>query len=399
MHPDTSPRFRYGVASHEARFVGRSHRVRKSISFIGTVLLMSSAVTLLEFTLHRIHGSPRGSFPIFFALTVALIGLGIATWQVAWLILALLARVPGAPSKLRQFAGELVDSYGPTAAKRLLRAGAGSLLAGGLVVSGAQADSGQSLWPTADGETASTELAGRAPDTAPPLDLWEPVTDAGVGSAQPNPDQDAPTSAEPDPSPPASPQPGGNVPTGEDPTAVPGTGKQDSKGPGFDHKQTSTTGHAPVRTAAAVPSGPGVDGARATSVARTGTAIQMNQRGFAVLTEDTRTTLGNHLLQSSGNNSTVQSADPNALSADTQGRAQKKTNKTLTKKATSMQLTVQKGDSLWFIAKQNMVPAGATNAQIDEAWRVLYSANVGAIGDNPDLIHPGLLLDVPNLPA
>ena len=55
---------------------------------------------------------------------------------------------------------------------------------------------------------------------------------------------------------------------------------------------------------------------------------------------------------------------------------------------------VAAGDCLWDIAARLIGP-GASNAAIDHGWRAIYAANHSGIGDNPGLIHPGLVLTVP----
>jgi len=52
------------------------------------------------------------------------------------------------------------------------------------------------------------------------------------------------------------------------------------------------------------------------------------------------------------------------------------------------------GDSLWTIADAQL-PAGASNAAVDLAWRRWYAANRAVIGPDPDLIAPGQLLVPP----
>lgn len=59
---------------------------------------------------------------------------------------------------------------------------------------------------------------------------------------------------------------------------------------------------------------------------------------------------------------------------------------------------VKRGDCLWRIAADRLGP-GATNAAIDAGWRSIYALNRAAIGDNPNLIHPGLTLTLPPLLA
>jgi resuscitation-promoting factor RpfA len=49
---------------------------------------------------------------------------------------------------------------------------------------------------------------------------------------------------------------------------------------------------------------------------------------------------------------------------------------------------VQPGDPLWGIAARHL-PAQATAAEIDTAWRAWYSANTELIVADPDLIIPG----------
>ncbi len=56
--------------------------------------------------------------------------------------------------------------------------------------------------------------------------------------------------------------------------------------------------------------------------------------------------------------------------------------------------TVEHGDSLWRITAALLGP-GASDASINRAWPQLYAANADAVGADPALIHPGLVLTVP----
>ena len=56
--------------------------------------------------------------------------------------------------------------------------------------------------------------------------------------------------------------------------------------------------------------------------------------------------------------------------------------------------TVQDGDSLWAITEE-LVPAGATDADVAAAWPRLYAANLDVVGPDPGLIHPGQVLTLP----
>jgi nucleoid-associated protein YgaU len=57
-------------------------------------------------------------------------------------------------------------------------------------------------------------------------------------------------------------------------------------------------------------------------------------------------------------------------------------------------VVVQRGDSLWTIAARHLGP-DASDAQIAAAWPRWYEANRHVIGDDPDLIVPGLTLTPP----
>lgn len=54
---------------------------------------------------------------------------------------------------------------------------------------------------------------------------------------------------------------------------------------------------------------------------------------------------------------------------------------------TTASYTVQSGDSLSKIAKHHLGDA--------QRWHEIYEMNRAAIGDNPDMIHPGLELTLP----
>jgi nucleoid-associated protein YgaU len=55
---------------------------------------------------------------------------------------------------------------------------------------------------------------------------------------------------------------------------------------------------------------------------------------------------------------------------------------------------VKRGDSLWRITATLLGP-GASDASVNSAWPELYAANADAVGADPALIHPGLVLTVP----
>lgn len=58
--------------------------------------------------------------------------------------------------------------------------------------------------------------------------------------------------------------------------------------------------------------------------------------------------------------------------------------------------TVAAGDCLWSIAAR-VLGRNATSRAIDRGWRAIYAANRDAVGADPNLIHPGLVLGLPPL--
>lgn len=55
------------------------------------------------------------------------------------------------------------------------------------------------------------------------------------------------------------------------------------------------------------------------------------------------------------------------------------------------ELVVSPGDSLWSLAEAQL-GEGASAAAVDARWRALYAQNTAAVGADPDLVRPGLVL-------
>jgi nucleoid-associated protein YgaU len=60
------------------------------------------------------------------------------------------------------------------------------------------------------------------------------------------------------------------------------------------------------------------------------------------------------------------------------------------------EVVVRRGDSLWSIAARHLGP-GASDAEIAEAWPAWYTTNRDVVGDDPDLILPGQVLQAPQV--
>jgi LysM repeat protein len=57
---------------------------------------------------------------------------------------------------------------------------------------------------------------------------------------------------------------------------------------------------------------------------------------------------------------------------------------------------VEPGDTLWDIAATHLQPSERSSGRVHRYWQQIYRANRPAIGDDPDLIHPGTRLQVPS---
>ncbi|QDW64123.1 LysM peptidoglycan-binding domain-containing protein [Oerskovia sp. KBS0722] len=65
--------------------------------------------------------------------------------------------------------------------------------------------------------------------------------------------------------------------------------------------------------------------------------------------------------------------------------------------ASTVSVVVLRGDSLWSLAERAL-GGGATDAQIAAEWQSWYAANTEVIGQDPDLIRPGQVLQAPRTP-
>lgn len=61
---------------------------------------------------------------------------------------------------------------------------------------------------------------------------------------------------------------------------------------------------------------------------------------------------------------------------------------------------VERGDSLWRIARNMLIQRGlpADGRAVARLWPAIYEANRAVIGADPDLIHPGQEFVIPDLP-
>jgi resuscitation-promoting factor RpfA len=56
---------------------------------------------------------------------------------------------------------------------------------------------------------------------------------------------------------------------------------------------------------------------------------------------------------------------------------------------------IQPGDTLWDVAEAHLSPSQRSPSRIDRYWRQVHAANRDVLGDDPDLIHPGVRVVLP----
>ena len=88
---------------------------------------------------------------------------------------------------------------------------------------------------------------------------------------------------------------------------------------------------------------------------------------------------------------------PARSSADSPGAARpsSRTRTPTARPRAAEHVVVQAGDTLWGIAASQL-PAGASDAEVAQAWPAWWSANRQVIGEDPDLLHPGQHLRTPD---
>jgi hypothetical protein len=283
-------------------------------------------------------------------LAVAL-GAVAATWVAASALLGL--GCVGAHAVGRSWgAGErLLLRAAPAIVRRAARAGVGLTIGAGLVLAG------------------GTAQAATDPDTEPDVvavDLgWQTSTPAPAGPAQPG---ALPT----DVASPAPPQPPAAPATTSDPPApaatapVPGPTDGVSSAPAAPSMPSGTPG-APSKPSAPAPApAPAEADAHATAPAASPP-------------------------------STGPSAPARASGARKAPTDQRDAALTVTRDVAAdgpREVVVVRGDSLWSIAARHL-PDGASDAQVADAVQRWYAANVGVVGNDPDLVRPGQVLVAP----
>lgn len=320
---------------------------------LALLLVMGGAVTALALRAAHLVGTLPAARPEpYVELLAVALGAVAATWVAVSALLGLGCVVARAVGRSWGAGEQLLLRAAPAVVRRAARAGVGLTMGAGLVLAGGTAQAATA--PDADPGVVAVDLGWQASTPAP-----EPA-----GPAQPAP---LPTDVS-SPAPPHAPsalattfdQP---APTITAPT--PGPADLASSAPAAP-STPSVTPDAPS-TAPSAPSDPAPAQAAAHATAP-GTATSTGPSALA--------------------------RAPGAGSASTEQRDAALTVVRDVAVDEPREVVVVRGDSLWSIAARHL-PDGASDAQVADAVQRWYAANVGVVGDDPDLVRPGQVLVAP----
>jgi LysM repeat protein len=320
---------------------------------LALLLVMGGAVTALALRAAHLVGTLPAARPEpYVELLAVALGAVAATWVAVSALLGLGCVVARAVGRSWGAGEQFLLRAAPAVVRRAARAGVGLTVGAGLVLAGGTAQAATA--PDADPGVVAVDLGWQASTPAP-----EPA-----GPAQPAP---LPTDVS-SPAPPHAPsalattfdQP---VPAITAPTA--GPADRASSAPAAP-SMPSVTPDAPS-TAPSGPSDPAPAQAAAHETAP-GTATPTGPSAPA--------------------------RAPGARSAATEQRDAALTVVRDVAADGPREVVVVRGDSLWSIAARHL-PEGASDAQVADAVQRWYAANVGVVGDDPDLVRPGQVLVAP----
>lgn len=333
-----------------------------------------------------VRDAPSADPQVLVVAAAATVAAVLLAWHLLWLVAAHLAMAPALPAVARRALTWLVARAGTSHARRILGRGAATAALGTSLLVGGVPGAFAAVVAPADG------AAGGGPVAATHVVRTAPGPSAGDSSDVPPDDLSwgAPSGATPAPSRTDSPDTsGGPASTVRPPSSAapaPSTGTTAA---------TATT--AATRTPAR--HSPGANPATRTSTptqppptptragpAGAGPAVTGQTGGDRVRPPLLAATTGPPLFalpRTTPAGSGTPAARPAAAAATDPG----------THPGTATHV-VRPGESLWSIAADALGP-GAEDADIARAWPRIHALNVGLIGPDPDLIHPGQTLDLP----
>ncbi|MFJ2520091.1 LysM peptidoglycan-binding domain-containing protein [Cellulosimicrobium cellulans] len=316
---------------------------------LALLLVMGGAVTALALRAAHLVGTLPAARPEpYVELLAVALGAVAATWVAVSAVLGLGCVAARAVDRSWGAGERLLLRAAPAVVRRAARVGVGLTVGAGLVLAGGTAQAATT--PDADPGVVAVDLGWQTSAPAP----------APSGPAQPAPlPTDAPAPALPH-------APSGPTTTSDQPAPTitaptPGPGDRASSAPAAQSVPSVTPDAPSTPSAPASPSAP----ARAQA-------------------PGTATTTG-------------PSAPARAPEARSAAADQRDAALTVVREVAAdepREVVVVRGDSLWSIAARHL-PDGASDAQVADAVQRWYAANVGVVGDDPDLVRPGQVLVAP----
>lgn len=249
-----------------------------------------------------------------------------------------------------------VQSVAPRTLRRLAVAGIGA----GLTFSALPAQATQE--PPDVGWTTTQEHAATAGTTIPDQDQRvAPADPTSLGALVPLAEAPAPAAPPAMPSDTASPAP--VPPPGAAPTGAPPVTEQPA-GAAHVPAPLAAQPHAPQPHAPQVPAAPSISAQPGAGPSTTGYQRAVQERG---------------IHERAAQQDTAQPDD------------------TARPDLAAGVIVVAPGDTLWDLAAGTL-PPGSTDAEITASWHAWYELNRAVVGDDPDRLHPGQLLQAPPLP-
>lgn len=317
---------------------------------LALLLLMGGAVTALALrAAHLVGALPAARPEAFVELLAVALGAVAATWVGVSALLGLGCVVARAVGRSWGAGERLLVRTAPAVVRRAARAGVGLTVGAGLVLAGGTAQAATT--PDADPGVVAVDLGWQtstAPEPAAPAQPAPLPTD--VASPAPPHAPPAPTTAFDQPAPTTT-------------APAPGSTDRASSAPAAPSM--------PSRSPAAPSTAPGAPSAPAQA------ATHATAPGTAT--------------------STGPSAPAGAPEARSAAAEQRDAALTVVRDVAAdepREVVVVRGDSLWSIAARHL-PDGASDAQVADAVQRWYAANVGVVGDDPDLVRPGQVLVAP----
>ena len=327
--------------------------------------------------------APLAAVASVLVTTAGLIAWLLVGWAAVVLAVGLIARLPGRSGRR---ARRLLPRIAPSAVGRLVAAAVGVSLLAGTAACAAPAGASASARPAPAVNVVNAVTAGApvspavspavSPDVTPAPGTTTTAPTSSIAIDWPTPDPAIPGSTTPSPAAPSQTAPSQAAPSQASPSPTAPSQAVPTSTPGpVAPEPTSAAPASPSPTPPATASPSPVPFSPTSESPVPGSPTPNPTAGIPAQTP-------------------APAAPPPASAAPPTGAPASTDTDTDTGGAVTV--TVQPGDSLWRIAARTLGP-GASDADIDNAWRAWYFTNQQVVGDDPDQIVPGQQLTAPTV--